>query len=134
VSKRHSPRFLAAVEAAKARIDEIDVGGTVAGLAGDAPPVLVDVREAQEWARGHAAGAVHLSKGVLERDVEAAFPDPDTPLVLYCGGGFRSALSADALQAMGYRRVWSLAGGWRAWCAADAPVTTPSRASREPNG
>ena len=126
MSRRHSPRFLAAVDAAKARIDEIDVHRPLAGLAGAAPPVLVAVREAHEWARGHATGAVHLSKGVLERDVESAFPDPDTPLVLYCGGGFRSALSADALQAMRYRRVWSLAGGWPAWCAGDAPVTAPS--------
>lgn len=126
MSTQHAPRFLAAVEAAKGRIDEIDVERTLADLRGGAPPVLVDIREDHEWARGHAAGAVHLSKGVLERDIEAAYPDLDTPLVLYCGGGYRSALSADALQGMGYRRVWSLAGGWRAWCAADAPVSLPS--------
>lgn len=124
-AKEHGARFVALVDAAKARIEEIDVAGARALVANGAA-VLVDVREAHEFAAGHAQGAVHLSKGVLERDVEVRFPDPQTPLVLYCGGGYRSALSADALQAMGYRRVWSLAGGWRAWCAADAPVTTPS--------
>lgn len=123
--KKHGARFVALVDAAKARIQEVDVPGALDLLA-EGAAVLVDVRETHEFAAGHGTGAVHLSKGVLERDIEARFPDLDTPLVLYCGGGYRSALSADALQAMGYRHVWSLAGGWRAWCAAAAPVTTPS--------
>ncbi len=120
--KHHSPAFLALVDDAKGRIAEVTAADCIAALAGDAPPVLVDVREQNEWDAGHARGAVHLSKGVLERDVEEVFPDPGAPLVLYCGGGYRSALAADALQKMGYRRVWSMAGGWRAWCAASGPV------------
>ena len=117
---QHSPRFLAAVTAAKGRIAEL----TVAEWAAGPPPgaALVDVREDAEWAAGRAAGALHLGKGVLERDVEAALPDLDQPIVLYCGGGFRSALAAAALVDMGYRRVYSLAGGWKAWRAADLPV------------
>lgn len=123
--KVHSPGFLALVDDARTRIGEVSVEDTLTALAGDAPPVLVDVRESHEFAAGHAAGAVHLSKGVLERDIEARFPDRGTPLTLYCGGGFRSALAADALMKMGYRRVSSLAGGWRAWNAARGPVVTP---------
>lgn len=122
---RHNPRFLALVDAAKARIQEIDVATTLADLAGRQPPLLIDCREDHEFAAGHARGAEHLSKGTLERDIEARCPDLDTPIVLYCGGGFRSALAADALQTMGYQRVWSLAGGWRAWRAANAPIHIP---------
>ncbi|MEC7949227.1 MAG: rhodanese-like domain-containing protein [Myxococcota bacterium] len=125
MSRQHAPRFLAAVEAARVRIEEIDVRGAMDAIQAASPALLVDVREAHEWRAGHATGAVHISKGVLERDIESAVPDTNTPVILYCGGGFRSALAADALQEMGYRRVWSLAGGWRAWCAADAPVTIP---------
>jgi rhodanese-related sulfurtransferase len=80
------------------------------------------VREESEWARGHLPGAVHVGKGVIERDVETAFPDPDTPLVLYCGGGYRSALAADALREMGYTHVESMDGGYRAWTTAGFPV------------
>lgn len=118
----HKVRFLRVVDAAKARIDELTVADLLARRSQGETLLLVDVREEHEWASGRAAGAVHLSKGVLERDVEAQYPDLDTPLVLYCGGGFRSALSALALQEMGYRRVWSLAGGWRAWNAMKAPT------------
>jgi len=78
--------------------------------------VIIDTREESEWACGHLAGAIHLSKGIIERDIEAAVPDKDRPIVLYCGGGYRSALAADALQKMGYRNVCSLAGGWRGVC------------------
>ena len=84
--------------------------------------VLVDVREESEYAAGHAAEAVHIGKGVIERDIEAKVPDPATPLVLYCGGGFRSALAADALQKMGYTNVISMDGGWRAWTEKGLPV------------
>jgi rhodanese-related sulfurtransferase len=84
--------------------------------------ILVDTREDNEWAAGHAAGAVHLSKGIIERDIEAKVPDKKTKLVLYCGGGFRSALAADALQKMGYTNVISLDGGWRAWNQTGLPV------------
>jgi rhodanese-related sulfurtransferase len=113
----HSPRFLALVNRAKEQIQEMPVAELLPRLGGDRAVVLIDVREAHEYAAGHLPGAVHLSRGVLERDLESRFPDLDTPLVLYCGGGYRSALSAERLQTMGYRRVWSLAGGWRAWLA-----------------
>ena len=119
---KHAPGFLAVVDDAKTRTDELTVAACVARVAAGAPLVLVDVREDREWDAGRVAGAVHLGRGVLERDVEAAYPDLDTPLVLYCGGGFRSALAADMLQRMGYRRVWSLAGGWKAWVAAGLPT------------
>jgi rhodanese-related sulfurtransferase len=84
--------------------------------------VLIDVREESEYAAGHAVGAIHLSKGVIERDIESKFPDPQTPLVLYCGGGYRSALAADNLQKMGYTNVVSMEGGWRAWVQAGLPI------------
>ena len=86
---------------------------------------LVDGREESELAAGHAAGAEHLGKGVIERDVETRIPDPGAEVLLYCGGGYRSALAADALQRMGYTNVWSVAGGWRAWQEAGAPVERP---------
>ena len=112
--KHHSPGFLALVHDAKSRIREIDIEEykrlREKGQAGQ----LVDVREEHEYQAAHAAGAVHLSKGVIERDIETAFPDKDTKLVLYCGGGYRSALATDNLQKMGYRNVISLDGGWRA--------------------
>ncbi len=111
----HSPRFLSLVDRAKTRIAEVTVSELVPLLEGGASVVLVDVREAHEYAAGHLPSAVHLSKGVLERDIEERFPNLDTHLILYCGGGYRSALSAERLLDMGYRRVHSLAGGWRAW-------------------
>ena len=118
--KTHSPGFLAIVNDAKSRIRQIDIEGYQALRGRD--HLLVDTREDREWAAGHAAGAVHLGKGIIERDVETAVPDKDTTLVLYCGGGFRSALAADALQKMGYTDVMSLDGGWRAWTDAGLPV------------
>lgn len=118
----HTPGFLKLVDEARARVRELSVDEARARQAAGA--TLVDVREDGEWAAGHAAGAEHLGKGVIERDAERRFPDPDAELLLYCGGGFRSALAADALQRMGYTNVWSVAGGWRAWQAAGAPVET----------
>ena len=119
----HTPGFLKLVDEARARVREIDVEQARARQAAGAR--LIDVREDLEYAAGHAAGAEHLGKGVIERDAERRIPDPDPEVVLYCGGGYRSALAADALQRMGYTNVWSMAGGWRAWTAAGAPVETP---------
>lgn len=113
-AKHHSPGFLAIVNDAKKRIHEINIEQYLRmRKSGDAGQ-LVDIREDREWEAAHAAGAVHLSKGVIERDIETAFPDKSTKLVLYCGGGYRSALATDNLQKMGYTNVISLDGGWRA--------------------
>jgi len=120
--KHHNAAFLALVEDAKSRIRQIDVSEYQRMLAAKDPLVLVDVREDSEWAAGHASGAVHLGKGIIERDIEAAVPEKDTKLVLYCGGGYRSALAADALQKMGYTNAISLDGGWRAYQAAGLAV------------
>jgi len=109
---KHAPGFLALVDAAKAAIKEITIEQY---LQEDKEGVLIDVREDREWIAGHLPGAVHLGKGVIERDVEALYPDKTTRLVLYCGGGFRSALAADNLQKMGYTQVVSLAGGVSGW-------------------
>ena len=119
---KHSKKFLAVVDDAKSRIREISVDAVQSDLAAGVSFELVDTREESEWNAAHAAGATHLGKGVIERDIEARVPDVDTKLVLYCGGGYRSALAADTLQKMGYRNVYSLAGGWRAWNAAAMPV------------
>ena len=119
---QHSARFVALVDAARARIAETTPSAVRERLAAAEPFVLVDVREESEWARGRLPGAVHVGKGVIERDAEAAFPDLDTPLVLYCGGGYRSALAADALGQMGYTRVESMDGGFRAWTEAGYDV------------
>ena len=110
----HAPGFLKLVDDAKSRIRQIDVEGYKKMVAAKDPHVLVDTREDREWADGHVAGAVHLSKGIIERDIETRYPDKTTGLVLYCGGGFRSALAAVNLQRMGYTNVISLDGGWRA--------------------
>jgi rhodanese-related sulfurtransferase len=118
----HNPGFLKLVNEAKSRVRETDIDGYRKMLAGGAKHVLVDVREDNEWAAGHAAGAVHLGKGVIERDIETQIPDKSTTLVLYCGGGFRSALAADALQQMGYAEAISLDGGWRAYKESGLPV------------
>ena len=118
----HNPGFLKLVNEAKSRIQETDISGYREMLARGDPLLLVDTREESEWAAGHAAGAVHISKGVIERDIETKVPDKNTRLVLYCGGGFRSALSADALRKMGYTNVISLDGGWRAWQQSGMPI------------
>lgn len=120
--KQHSPGFVALVSAAKTRIREIDTAKYRDLLAAKEPHVLVDVREESEWAAGHASGAIHLGKGVIERDIELAVPDKSTKLILYCGGGYRSALAADALRQMGYDNVFSLEGGWRAYQASRLPL------------
>jgi rhodanese-related sulfurtransferase len=120
--KHHSPGFLALVHDAKIRIREIDIEEYKRWRAGGDPGQLVDVREDHEWEAAHAAGAVHLSKGTIERDIEKTFPDKQTKLVLYCGGGYRSALATDNLQKMGYTNVISLDGGWRAIEASGLPI------------
>jgi len=120
--KHHSPKFLAIVEDAKSRIREICASELRKKIEGEGGFALIDVREANEYAAGHLPGAQHLCKGILERDIESAVPDADTEIVLYCGGGFRSALAADNLQKMGYARVLSLAGGWREWTEASLPI------------
>jgi len=119
----HTPRFLAIVDSIRDRVIEI-TPAEVQELLRTGGAKVVDVREDREWAAGHVAGAVHLGKGVIERDIEAAVPDPATPVVLYCGGGYRSALAADSLQRMGYTNVRSMAGGWRGWSELGGAVTT----------
>jgi rhodanese-related sulfurtransferase len=109
----HSPGFLAIVNDAKTRVQEMDVAQYVQLLKSGEEHILVDTREESEWNAGHVTGAVHLSKGIIERDVETKIPDKDKKLVLYCGGGYRSALVADNLQKMGYANVISLDGGWK---------------------
>ncbi len=111
---QHNPGFLALVDDAKARVKETDIAGYKKMLDEGTPHVLVDVREDHEFGAAHLAGAVHLSRGIIERDVETKYPDKSTTLVCYCGGGFRSALVADNLQRMGYTNAISLDGGWRA--------------------
>ena len=111
---KHNPGFLKLVNDAKSRVQEIDLDGYRKMRDTGEPHLLVDTREESEWAVGHVAGAVHLSKGIIERDIETKVPDKDAKLVLYCGGGFRSALVADNLQQMGYTQAISLDGGWRA--------------------
>ena len=118
----HSPGFLKLVEDAKTRVRETDVHAVKKQLDAGEKIVVVDVREESEWARGHIPGAIHLGKGVIERDVEQKVPDKDAPLVFYCGGGFRSALAGDNLQKMGYKNVISMDGGWRGWTDAGYPV------------
>ena len=118
----HSPGFLKLVSEAKIRIEEISVAEARARLTANPKAVLMDVREDNEWQKNHAAEAVHLGKGVLERDLETLYPDPNTEIIMYCGGGFRSALTADVARKMGYRKVYSLMGGYKALIAADWPM------------
>ena len=120
---QHAPGFLKIVNESRLKVSEMTVAEARARLASNPHAVLVDVREESEWAAGHAAEAVHLGKGVLERDIEKQVPDPDIELILYCGGGYRSALAADVAQRMGYRRVHSLIGGYRAMTEAGWPMT-----------
>ncbi len=121
---KHNPRFLAVCEAARKQVQECTISEVASWRADGFDFDLVDVREESEWAAGHAAGAVFLSRGVLERDIEGRLPEVGRRLVLYCGGGYRSALAARSLAEMGYTDVWSLDGGWRAWTSAGAPVET----------
>ena len=120
--KHHNPGFLELVNDAKSRIRQVNIESFQRMRQQGEEFLLVDVREESEWAVGHAAGAVHLGKGIIERDIETKVPDKNTRMVLYCGGGYRSALAADNLQKMGYRNVISLDGGWRAYEKAGLPV------------
>ena len=117
---KHTEGFLKLVDEAKSRVREVEVEQTLERVREGAR--LIDVREDNEWQRGHARGAEHLGRGIIERDIETAVPDHAAELILYCGGGYRSALAADNLQRMGYTNVYSLAGGWKAWQEAGAPV------------
>ena len=121
---KHAKRFVKLVDDAKTRVRECNVQEVKARLDGGEQLHLIDVREQSEFAAGRLPTATHLSKGVIERDVEAAFPDTSTELILYCGGGYRSALAADNLQQMGYTNVISMDGGWRGWREAGYPVET----------
>jgi rhodanese-related sulfurtransferase len=112
---KHSEGFLSLVNDSKTRIRELTVAGTQQRMAENSEAKLIDVREDNEWQSAHAAGAIHLGKGIIERDIEQVVPDKATELILYCGGGYRSALAADVLQKMGYTNVFSMAGGWKAW-------------------
>src|ERR1051325_10128335 len=119
---KHSEGFLKVVDDAKSRVREISVADTRQRMRANPDAKLIDVREDKEWDAAHAGGAVHLGKGIIERDVETAVPDKNTELILYCGGGYRSALAADSLQRMGYTNVFSLAGGWRGWQEAGGEI------------
>jgi len=123
----HSPGFLKLVDDARRRVRENGVADVKRKLDAGERFHLVDVREESEFGRGHLPGAIHLSKGIIERDIEKAIPDKSAPIVLYCGGGFRSALAADNLQKMGYSNVISMDGGWRGWTEAGYPVEDGSR-------
>jgi rhodanese-related sulfurtransferase len=118
----HAQRFLALVTDAKKRIKETNVADVKRRLDAGEKFILIDVREESEWGRGHLPGAIHLAKGVIERDIEQRVPDTAAKLILYCGGGFRSALSADNLQKMGYTNVESMDGGWKGWLDAGLPT------------
>lgn len=119
---KHSAAFLRLVEDARARVTETDVASVRARIERGEPFHLIDVREDSEWDAGHLPGAAHMGRGVLERDIEAAIPDTHADIVLYCGGGYRSALAADSLQRMGYTRVKSMDGGFRGWKEAGLPI------------
>jgi rhodanese-related sulfurtransferase len=118
----HATQFLKLVQDAKQRVKETNVPDVKRRIDAGEKLILVDVREDNEWAKGHLPGAVHMGKGVIERDIEQQVPDAGTKLVLYCGGGFRSALVADNLQKMGYTNVESMDGGWRGWTEAGLPT------------
>ena len=118
----HAEGFMKLVRDAKSRVKEEDFRETKKRLDAGEKIIVVDTREDSEWARGHIPGAIHLGKGVIERDIEKTVPEKETTVVLYCGGGYRSALAADNLQKMGYRNVISMDGGWRGWTEAGFPI------------
>ena len=118
----HSPRFLKLVAEAKTRVKETNVADVKRTIDGGERFLLVDVREDNEWAGGHIPGAVHMGRGIIERDIEVKVPETSTKMILYCGGGFRSALVADNLQKMGYTNVESMDGGWRGWVSSGLPI------------
>ena len=118
----HSSQFLKLVQDAKTRVKETNVAAVKRRMDAGEKLLLIDVREDNEWAKGHLPGAVHLSKGIIERDIEQRVPDAGTKLILYCGGGFRSAIAGDNLQKMGYTNVESMDGGWKGWLEAGLPT------------
>jgi len=124
---KHSPRFLALVEEARKRVRELSIGEVKEKMEGGEAFTLIDCREAEEFAGGHLPGARHLCKGVLERDIETVAPDLDAPVIIYCGGGYRSALAAENMTRMGYQNVLSMWGGWRGWTEAGYPVESEER-------
>jgi rhodanese-related sulfurtransferase len=119
---QHADGFLKLVKDAKTRIKEADYREIKKKLDAGEKMIIVDTREDNEWARGHVPNAIHLGKGIIERDIENTIPDKEATIVLYCGGGYRSALAADNLQKMGYRNVISMDGGWRGWTESGFPV------------
>jgi rhodanese-related sulfurtransferase len=123
MAHQHSPGFLKVVDEAKKSVRETNVDGVKQKLDRGENFLLIDVREESEWAKDHLPGAIHLSKGIIERDIEERVPDHNTPLILYCGGGFRSALAAENLQKMGYTNVLSMDGGVRGWREKGFPFT-----------
>jgi rhodanese-related sulfurtransferase len=118
----HSPNFLKLVQDAKTRVKETNVADVKRRMDAGEKFVLVDVREDNEWEKGHLPSAIHMGRGVIERDIETSIPETGTKLILYCGGGFRSALVADNLQKMGYTNVESMDGGWKGWVGAGLPT------------
>lgn len=132
MSKSHSERFVTLVDDAKTRIDEITPEEVKEKMDDDEDFILVDVREQDEWKNSHISGAEYLGRGVIERDIEEEYPDIEEDLVLYCGGGYRSALAADNLQKMGYQNVKSLAGGFHSWVEAGLPIE--KEVEKEPQG
>jgi rhodanese-related sulfurtransferase len=124
MAHQHSPQFLKLVQDAKARVKELTVDQVKARQDRGEKLILIDVREDNEWAKDHLPGAIHLGKGIIERDVEDRFPDPNAEIILYCGGGFRSALAANNLQKMGYTRVISMDGGIRDWREKGLPLVS----------
>ena len=126
---QHSPEFLKLVEQERPRVRELTVDQARERLARNPKALLMDVREDSEWAKGHATQAVHLGKGILERDLERVVPDQDREIIMYCGGGYRSVLTASAAQKMGYRNVWSLIGGYKALVQTQWPMSSPGGVS-----
>lgn len=120
--KKHNPGFEQLCEAARKNVDEISIGQVKAMIDSGTAPLVLDVREESEWNKDHIPGARHLGRGVLERDIETRVPDKTTPIILYCGGGYRSALAAESIQKMGYSQVLSMDGGYRAWNEANYPL------------
>jgi rhodanese-related sulfurtransferase len=124
MAHEHTPRFLKIVEEAKTRVREVSVDETKSMIDRNEDFLLIDVREESEFRQDHLPGAIHLGKGIIERDIEGRVSDPATPMVLYCGGGFRSALAADNLKRMGYTNVLSMSGGVRIWRERGLPLTS----------
>ena len=125
MAHEHSPGFLALVNEAKRTIREMSIDEYRRRVEAGERLILVDVREDHEWARGHLPGAIHIGKGIVEREIERCVPDTSAPIVFQCGGGFRSALVCETLKRMGYGNTWSLAGGYREWCETGLPIESP---------